>query len=46
MNKKLLVVAALMSLLGGGVVAAPIDAPELPPTLRINEIQVLGTHNS
>lgn len=46
MNKKLLVAATLLSLLGGGVVAAPIDAPELPPTLRINEIQVLGTHNS
>lgn len=43
MKKTLLAIAALLC---AGAMAAPIEAPDLPPTLRLNEIQVLGTHNS
>lgn len=55
MNTKLFGLAALLCLMGGGgfapaiaaaPIAAPVDAPDLPGTLRINQIQVVGTHNS
>jgi len=47
---KLLSILAMFALIGGSAVAvagpALVDAPDLPDTLRINQIQVLGTHNS
>lgn len=43
MFKLLLVLTAVAAL---GTTAAAVEAPDLSPDLKINEIQVLGTHNS
>ncbi len=40
----LLVVLALLA--GAGANAAQHEAPSLPPSLRLNQIQIVGTHNS
>jgi hypothetical protein len=38
--------AALALLVAAGASAAELDAPSLPASLRLNQIQVVGTHNS
>lgn len=46
MTKATLPIAAIASAFALSATAAPMEAPNLPGDLKLNEIQVLGTHNS